>query len=515
MDILERIIENLTSDEVRRFKILSNRFKADEEKKLLVLFDYIRLGDYKKIEEEVVKQLYGSADAKSKNSYYRLRNKLMSNLEKSLLFYHFNYKNTLESHSNIQLATLFQERGIYREAYHYLKKAEKVALAHDQFDVLEVIYGAMVKLAVRDVDIKVDAILGKRRENFQKMELLRSSDEVLALILQQIRRHNFSRGRHKASVLEMLEKTQRQLEEHKHIFKSASGRISIYHTVANILLQKQAYKELEKYVRTTFEEFERDGVFDKNTHPTRLKMRVYRINALRKMLRFNEESEQIKLLWKELKMYNRQNFNEYGLYYFRSKLVNEKLLGDLKGATRTLKEAWEQKSIYQNPVDELLLLISQADQFFNQGQFEDAAITLKKILANKHLPKTVADEVIFFLSIFEIVSNFEAGRYQIAFEAHKKLKKKFKAFLKDPSYGKAQKFMDILVRLIKAELEGRKAMLQAAYNNFVEAFPGSEIADNEIIMYEYYLKAKVEKRDYYQVFTEEIAKISSKASARA
>ncbi|MEM6803209.1 MAG: hypothetical protein AAF696_17515, partial [Bacteroidota bacterium] len=113
MDILERIIESLTSDEVRRFKILSNRFKADEKKKLLVLFDAIRSGDFEDTEEHVITQFYGSTESKAKNSYYRLRNKLLSNLEKSLLFYHFNYKNSIESYSNIQLYILMRDRGLY------------------------------------------------------------------------------------------------------------------------------------------------------------------------------------------------------------------------------------------------------------------------------------------------------------------------------------------------------------------------------------------------------------------
>jgi len=86
VDILEQVITNLTSDEVRRFKILSNRFKADEEKKLLVLFDAVRNGNYEEIEEEVITQFYGDLSHNSKNNYYRLRNKLLSNLEKAFYF---------------------------------------------------------------------------------------------------------------------------------------------------------------------------------------------------------------------------------------------------------------------------------------------------------------------------------------------------------------------------------------------------------------------------------------------
>ena len=92
MDILENVIYNLSSDEVRRFKILSNRFKADEEKKLIVLFDLIRSGKYAEDESQIVIELYSESNAKVKNRYYRLRNKLLEIIEKSLVFYHFKYK---------------------------------------------------------------------------------------------------------------------------------------------------------------------------------------------------------------------------------------------------------------------------------------------------------------------------------------------------------------------------------------------------------------------------------------
>ena len=111
VDILERIIENLTSDEVRRFKILSNRFKADEEKKLLVLFDAIRGGDFKEVEERCCHPVlwqYGCQGQEQLLSPYATS--CFSNLEKSLLFYHFNYKNNIEAHSNLQLAILCRER---------------------------------------------------------------------------------------------------------------------------------------------------------------------------------------------------------------------------------------------------------------------------------------------------------------------------------------------------------------------------------------------------------------------
>ncbi|MEM6766627.1 MAG: hypothetical protein AAF824_09570 [Bacteroidota bacterium] len=504
MDILERIIENLTSDEVRRFKILSNRFKADEEKKLLVLFDAIRAGGFKEIEEDVITQFYGSTQAKAKNSYYRLRNKLLSNLEKSLLFYHFNYKNSIESYSNIQLSILFRERGLYREAFHNLKKAEKVALAHDQFNVLEVIYDEMVKLATTtNFEIDIERILGRRRENLQKIDILRANSEVLGMVTQQLMRRNYSRSKKSQTVIESLENIKSRLEEHKGIFQSASGKIMVMKAVVSILIQKSAYRELEQYVKETFEDFERNKLFSKDNHSTRLLMRIWRINALQKLLELQEAINDINLLKEEVKMYKKQNFNEFAFYYYTSNVYTLKLLGKLDTAGDILKEAFSHKEILQNEISELYLLISLGDQYFSQELFSKAKEVLKKITTHKGF-SFLDEELRFYILIFEVVNAYESKDYKFAEVRYKYIRKVFRHFLKDDFYSKAVKFLDIVMRMNTAAIENKKVFLKAAYKNFTSEFNNSEIGDNQVIIYEIYLQSKLEEKSYYQLLVEEV-----------
>lgn len=505
MDILERIIENLTSDEVRRFKILSNRFKADEEKKLIVLFDAIRAGGYKDIEHEVIAQFYGSTSAKSKNSYYRLRNKLLSNLEKSLLFYHFNYKNSIESYSNIQLSILYRERGLYRESFYSLKKAEKVALEYDQFNVLESIYDEMVNLATH-YDVEIEKVIERRKENLKKVEILRANSEILGMITQELTRHNFSRSKRSSTVIQKLESIQQQLEEHQHIFHSSSGRMMILKAVVSILIQKSAYGELESYVAKTFAEFEDHKIFNRDNHSIRLMMRIWRINSLQKLLRLEDAQEEIDSLKAELLLYNKQNFRELGFHYYSASIYNFKLNGDMDAAGEVLKEAFRSREIVKNEVHELYLLISQSDQFFSQELYVQALETIHKIKAHKGF-LAVDDELRFYVHIFEIVNLFESRNYKLAESSYKFLRKAFKSFLKDDFYVKAKKFVEILMRMNTAAMEGKSVFIKSAYKNFTSKFPPSEIGDNQIIPYEIYLASRVDENvSYYDLFLAEIKK---------
>ena len=503
MDILERIIENLTSDEVRRFKILSNRFKADEEKKLLVLFDAIRSGDFKESEKEVITQFYGDTSAKAKNSYYRLRNKLLSNLEKSLLFYHFNYKNSIESYSNIQLSILFRERGLYREAFYNLKKAEKVATEYDQFNVLEVIYDEMVKLSAH-FEVDIESVIERRKENLKKIEVLRANSEVLGMITQQLMRRNYSRSKRSESVIETLEQVKQHLEEHKDIFQSISGKIMILKTVVSILIQKSAYEELGEFVKDTFEDFKANKLFNQENHTTRLMLRIWRINSLQKLLRLDEAQEEIELLYADLLMYKKQNFKELAFHYYAPKVYNLKLMGELDLAGETLKEAFRQKEILQNEVHELYLLISLADQYFSQELYVKVIEVVKKIRTHPRV-NFLDEELRFYVSIFEIVNLYEAGLYSRASTAYKRLRKTYKHFLKDEFYTKGRKFLELVMRLNTAAIEGKKVFLKSAYRQFTEQFQTSEIGDNQIILYEVYLYSRLEPgKSYYELLCEEV-----------
>ena len=330
MDVLTQIITSLTSDEVRRFKILSNRFKADEEKKLLLLFDAFRSGGMETVEDNVVIQLYGENTPNAKNNYYRLKNKLLNSVEKSLIFYHYNDKSALETHSYLQLSLIFEERGLYRETYHYLKKAEKVAVKNDQFNILEVIYDEMVRLASKDIEIEIEQILKRRKENFEKLQVTRMTSEVLGVIAQQLKKRNFSdAGKKNESVIRLLEETKEKLETHKQIFHSSSGKTLIFRAVAAILQQKSAYFELEKYVKETLQDFEENQIFNKENHAFRILMQIWRINSLGILLRLHEAKTALTELKAALEMYNRRHFNEYAIYYYSAIVNNDKSSGNL------------------------------------------------------------------------------------------------------------------------------------------------------------------------------------------
>jgi len=502
VDILERIVEHLSSDEVRRFKILSNRFKADEEKKMLVLFDEIRNGSFKEREEKVITTLYGKVDSRAKNSYYRLRNKLLSSLEKSLLFYHFSPKNTIGAYSYLQLALLMRERSLHREALHHLKKAEKAAHAHEQFNVLEIIYDHMIQLAPY-TEVDIASIIDQRKANRGRLEVIRANSEVLGMLNTELSRRNYARSKKSSSVIQSLEKVRKHLEEHAEVFHSLSGRTMVAKTVISILLQKSAYSELADYAKETFEHFEENGWFNRDNHALKLSLRVYRINSLQKLLQLGDADEEIAALGKELKAFSKQNYVEYAFHYYATQAFNYKYRGKTSAAEKVLKTALKDEEVLFEPPLAVYLWINLADLYFLR---EEYGKSLKAIEQMQLHPQFVglATDMKLYVEVFRAVVLFELGKAEILVAHNRETRKTYRSLLRDPFYGQVKRFLDVLMRMQEAETEQKGLHLKATHKSFVKEYGQSEIGGNQILLYELYLQARAEGIPYSQLVQQQV-----------
>jgi translation elongation factor EF-1beta len=215
---------------------------------------------------------------------------------------------------------MFRERGGYALSFYFLKKAEKKAKELDQFNILEVIYEEYTQLAVKDIEIDIEEVLERRKANLEKVKIQRRNTEAIAIITQQLKKSNFSRE--KSSVIDLLEKTLKNVEASAEIFHSSEGKIQVFRVVGTLLLQKEAYGQLVQYVRLTISEFESGNLFNANNHSDRLLMRLWLVNALSKTAQFQEAEAELLVFAKEIVMHHKQNYFAYLFYYITCSSVN-------------------------------------------------------------------------------------------------------------------------------------------------------------------------------------------------
>lgn len=497
MDVLEKVIFSLTSDEVRRFKILSNRFKSEDEKKLIVLFDTIRSEKFADEEQEIVKSLYQTNDAQTRNRYYRLRNKLLENIEKSLTFYHFKYKDSIHAYYDIQLAIMFRERGGYGLALYFLKKAEKKARELDQFNILEQIYQEYTQLAIKDIEIDIEEILERRKRNLEKVKVQRRNTEAIAIITQQLKRSNFSRE--KASVIDLLEKTLKNVEASAEIFHSSEGKIQVFRVVSTLLLQKEAYSQLVDYVQSTIHTFESGNLFNSSNHAERLLMRLWLVNALIKCRRFVEAEANLQIFEKEISMHHKQNYFAYLFYFINSSAIVFKCLGKTTEAGALIAQGLATKEISSVPEQEFYLMCSLADQQFILGQYQQALQTMQAIPMLQGY-KPLNDELKMSVALFEMVASMECGNYQFVPSRYSEFKKEYRQLLKSDKHEATSLFLEMLVKINEASEKGKLPNLKKTLPLLQAATKDGDLGANTNLSYEVYARAKSSGEDYYKLF---------------
>ena len=276
MDILNRVVESMNKEQVRYFKLFQAKSHDREGRMDIQLFDYMRKSGDKYDEDKIQKLLYSGGD---KNSFYRLRNRLLRDLSKSLMIQHFDDDESIYPLYLLALEKFYLSKNNVKVAYYFLKKAEEQSKNSENYELLDIIYGDFIKLSIEMPAVNPENYIRLRSENQKELRQLREIDDILAVVSHKMKlTQNFSSDEN--PVLALLQKTVKQYSSDKELSKSPKLRFKIYHAVTQIFLQKRNYTTLENYLLDTWREFNSEKLFNKHNHDMKLQMLVFIINTL-------------------------------------------------------------------------------------------------------------------------------------------------------------------------------------------------------------------------------------------
>lgn len=136
MNALFELIKAMNTYECRHFKLIANRTNQAPGRKDIILFDYYRKQNYEFDEKKIAKKLYGN----NINAFYRLKNRLLSNLKNSLTLNHMKHDEELIIYRQLFIAKLMNTRGCTDLSIDFLIEAEKKAIEKNYPDLLKLIY---------------------------------------------------------------------------------------------------------------------------------------------------------------------------------------------------------------------------------------------------------------------------------------------------------------------------------------------------------------------------------------
>lgn len=484
MDTLNQMILGLNKEEIRFFKIYSSRISSNQPRKDIELFDTIRKEREEFDEDAASAKLYPDGN---KNPYYRLKNRLKSDLSKCLMLQHYEDEDLTQAINLYNLARHYMSRNLYPLAEHFLGKAEKRALAIENLELLDLIYTEFIRLSQEMLSINPETYIFKRQENEARLKSLRQIDDILATVKYRLKiTQNFSPVDN--PVVDMLQETVQQLTDSKELKGSSALRFKIYQAVSQILLQQHDYPNLEDYLRVTYAEFENEKLFNKSNHQTKLQMLTYMVNALFKNDKSEESLEWAEKLKAAMEEFDRLHYDRFMFFYYNSLVINYSKV-DMEKAISILHDLEHNEKLKKTPFYIVFVYLNLSIFHFDLGDFRTSIKRLNQLYHHDRFSNT-ADSLKFRIAILEILIRLELGDTDFLEYRLKQIKKDFKDQLENQENVRESMLLDLISDMFLKGKSLRSDEMKDRIKLFTKTTsPRSE--DAELVNYNRWLEQKL------------------------
>lgn len=485
MEVLQSVIANMNKEEVRNFKLWLNSTNASDERKDVQLFNYMRSSGDGYNEDFVFKKLYGKGD---KNSFYRLKNRLLDDIGYNLATLHFDKHEGNNLFLFLSLYNIFISRNQPELALFYLKKGEKRAQQAENFELLDIIYASFVKLSADLATINPEVYIQKRKANAANLNRIREMDQVLAAVTYRLKlTQNY--GKRDAGLLKLLDNTIKEFADDESLKHSKMFQTRVFRAVSQILVQNHSYVELENFMLNTYKHFIQQKWFDKSNHETKLQMLIYLINALFKNRKYNESLDYAETLGEELSAYNNMLYDKFMFFYYNALMLNYAQI-DIKRGLKALDELEKEMKGKKNAYYEFFVHLNRANLLFFQGRTNDALRSLVKLYLNDHYKKA-DDSFKLKIALAECIMQYESGEKAMLKKRIEQVRKEFAESIQQEEYKRERFVLDILPEMIAVDKLSDDKKLSAKIKKFVTTVVKQATEDGEVLRYRAWLAPKM------------------------
>jgi hypothetical protein len=452
-----------------------------DDRKDIQLFDFIRKSGADYDEEKAFEKIYGGKD---KNAFYRLKNRLIGDLNKSLTIHHFEEDDFIYGCHMLALYHFFSVRNLWHEAHYYLKKAESCAKSIENFELLDLIYGEYIRLSHETLHINPELYINKRTQNQAQLMQIRAIDDLLAAVSYQLKvGQNFGSG--KSPLLDLLKSSIDNFVKDKDLRKSPTLRFRLYKAVSQLLLQRHEYEALEEYLLTVYPEFEKEGLFDKSNHDIKLQMLTYIVNTLFKNNKLKQSLQYAEKLKQAMEEYHHLLYDKYIFFYYNAQVINYSQLNPKK-AQEILEDLKDNDKIRSNSFYHLFVYLNLAVVLFTLKQYKESAKQLTRLYLLDGY-KNAEPTLKLKIAVAEMIIRYQLGDFEVLKTKLQQVNKEFRELLASDDMLNEKEIIGIIPELIATAHLPRNKPLLARINHFLEQENEKSDGDTEVINYRNWL----------------------------
>ena len=484
MDVLNQMVMLMDRKEVKNFKIYVGRVTESEERKDLKLFEIIRKAGEKYDEDKAFSKLYDEEG--DKNAFYRLKNRLIEDINKSIFMQEFQSDNAMLGFYLVALGHYYFSKTEYRLAFYHYRKAEKKAQELENYGLLDIIYARMIRISQEILSANPEDYIRKRRENRNLLNKLSELDDVLEAVEYRMKlSQNLSASK---SINELLKITIDDFARTDELKESSRLQFGIYRVVSRVLLQNNDYPKLEEYLIQAYADFENREFFHKNNHDTKLEMLSWMANSLFKNKKYQASLEYAELLKTEMERFDKMLYDRFELFYYNIQIINFSAINTAKAIEILLSLTGKDK-IMKQPMYGGFIYSNLAVLNYGRKDFRKALKYINELYRYEGY-KAMDELVKLKLALGELIIRHELKENEVLEYRFKQIAKDFADTLNRDEIVWEKGFMDIFNLMLSDDHYKKNPSFKKQARDFIEKTKVLEGTDEMLFTYDTWVREK-------------------------
>jgi len=491
------VVHYLNKADLRNFKLFVKRSNINKDEfQVINLLDAYKSGEFE-TDVELTKSVF--PDLKM-NGFYRLKNRMLEDIHKSLLIINFAKDERIHILNLLVLAQVFKYKQAFKIAFELLVQAQKKAAENDLLEMLQFVYNEIISLSLDYADIPLFEYLDKKNDIAKKLVHYSKAKDFITIISYKLK--NLSDDVSGENIIDELENILKELKANELLKQSIAIRFQVNSVVRNILRQKKDYEAIISYLEKSLIDFENDGLFTKVHFKHKLSMLVWIINANLSIYKFNKVLELSEQLLLAINEYKGLYYDTYIWTYYQSVFSASFYLGKIEKCNELLTTWKKENSVDSHSYYNLFLEVNNVVVQYCLGNIKKAMKAIAALMVPKVL-LAYSSDIRFNFIIVDLILYYENKDFDFLLYQIKEVKRKYNHILKLDEMAAEKKFLNLLHKMAKAGSSKWGDALIANINAFIEteAINQKRISS---IKYKVWLKAKLLKKDYYTVLTEDV-----------
>jgi hypothetical protein len=453
---LHSIIQSLSKEEIRFYKLFVGRTNQSKERKDLKLFDIIKKNSDQDYSKKAIESL-----AVTSNNFYQLKNRIYHDVNNSMIWQHISKDQQSKSFSYILLSRVFRNKGELDLAYHYLLTAEKEAIKLELFEILAIVYSDIIELSHELISIDLDKYLNLKKENSKVRVEIEDIDSHLAKLMYDIKtKQNFSKS--DPALTNFLSIHHQKKASDKKVLESPRFKLRLFKMYSRLLLQEKDYVSLEKYLNESYQDFTSNNLFNRHNHNDKLTLLTYLTNSLFKNEKFSKSLEVAELLHQAMKEHDKFLYEKYIFYYYNALVLNY-AKEDKDKALEILQLAKSNEIIKKLPGYTSFIYLNTALIYYYQEKYTSAKTNISRLI--QQVDFLSLDVVFQFkLLIVELIIRLKLDQNDIIIQKMKDIKSNYINILSDKKYHRDVLVLETIGKIINGEKIDKKNLLIALGN---------------------------------------------------